>query len=118
MSARRLAAAMIVALPIVAHRIDDSADEFTSSHFAFGVAVGWALCALLTAVAVTRRVQIKINIEEAPDSPSRTTPRFDSGRETCPWHRHSEWSHSSPTRQVVSGTSPGVTGVRINANFG
>jgi endonuclease/exonuclease/phosphatase (EEP) superfamily protein YafD len=57
-------AATVVALPVVAQRFDASADEFTGSHFPVGVAVGWVVCALLTAVVITRRVQIWIHVEE------------------------------------------------------
>lgn len=59
-----VAAATVVALPIVARRIDGSADEFSGSSFPFLVGVGWVACALLTAVVITRRVQIWGNVEE------------------------------------------------------
>lgn len=53
-----LAAAMVVALPLVAQHVDGSADEFSTERFAFVPAVGWAVCAALAAVICTRHVQI------------------------------------------------------------
>ena len=53
-----LAAALVVALPLVAQHVDGSADEFGTERFAFVPAVGWAVCAALAAVICTRHVQI------------------------------------------------------------
>ncbi len=53
-----LASALVVALPLVAQHVDGSADEFTSQHFAFLPAVGWAFCAVLAAVICTRHLHI------------------------------------------------------------
>ena len=55
-----LAAALVVALPFVAQRVDGSADEFSGQRFAFLPAVGWAVCAALVAVICTRHLQIVI----------------------------------------------------------
>jgi len=53
-----LAGALVVALPLVAQRVDGSADEFSDQHFAFLPAAGWAVCAALAAVICTRHLQI------------------------------------------------------------
>jgi len=53
-----LAGALVVALPLVAQRVDGSADEFSGQHFAFLPAAGWAVCAALAAVICTRHLQI------------------------------------------------------------
>lgn len=59
-----VSAGIVVAAPVFAHLVDTSADTFNASHAAVGPATGWALCALLTAVVVTRRMQIAVAIEE------------------------------------------------------
>ena len=53
-----LAAALVVALPLVAQHVDESADEFGTQRFAFVPAIGWLVCAALAAVIFTRHVQI------------------------------------------------------------
>lgn len=58
-------AAIVMALPLLAHVIDGSADEFSPSRFRVLPAIGWLLCAALTAVVVTRSLQTAISIEEA-----------------------------------------------------
>jgi len=55
-----LAGALVVALPLLAQRVDGSADEFSGQRFAFQPAVGWAVCAALTAVICTRHLQIAV----------------------------------------------------------
>lgn len=56
-----LATAMVIALPLVARLIDDSADGLSGSRFALA---GWIVCALLAAVVITRRIQIWVKVEE------------------------------------------------------
>ena len=53
-----LVVALVVALPLVAQRVDGSADEFSGQRFAFVPALGWAVCAALAAVICTRHLQI------------------------------------------------------------
>ncbi|MFM2077701.1 MAG: hypothetical protein RJA49_1591, partial [Actinomycetota bacterium] len=55
-----LAAALVVALPLVAQLVDDSADEFSARHFAFLPALGWLVCAGMAAVVITRHLQIAV----------------------------------------------------------
>ena len=55
---------VVVAMPLVAELVNNSADEFDSRHFATGPAFGWLLCALLVAIVVTRRMQILLSVEE------------------------------------------------------
>lgn len=57
-TAALLAAALVVALPLIAQHVDGSADEFSARRFAFVPAVGWVVCAALAAVICTRHVQI------------------------------------------------------------
>ena len=59
-----LGSMVVLALPFVAHRADPSADQFTAHHFAVWPGVGWVVCALLTAVVITRQMQIDIAMEE------------------------------------------------------
>ena len=59
-----LAVVTVVALPVVAHVVDGSADGFTSTHFAVAVAAGWVVGGLLVGVVATRRLQLRINVEE------------------------------------------------------
>jgi endonuclease/exonuclease/phosphatase (EEP) superfamily protein YafD len=54
----------VLGLPLVAWHVDRSADEFSSRNFPFVVAVGWAICALLVALVVTRRTQIVAAVDE------------------------------------------------------
>ncbi|MEO5722846.1 MAG: endonuclease/exonuclease/phosphatase family protein [Ilumatobacteraceae bacterium] len=56
--------AVVIALPVVAHLVDGSADEFSRSRFQVLPALGWLWCAVLVAVIVTRRVQIAFAVEE------------------------------------------------------
>jgi len=57
-------ALVVVALPLVARVVDQSADEFSGQRFATGPAIGWVVCAILLAVVVTRAVQIAYSVEE------------------------------------------------------
>jgi endonuclease/exonuclease/phosphatase (EEP) superfamily protein YafD len=59
-----ICAAIVIGLPFAARLFDGSADEFNRRHFATGPAVGWVICALLTAIVVTRRLQILFSVEE------------------------------------------------------
>lgn len=56
-----LAGALVVAVPLVAQRVDGSADEFSGQHFAFLPALGWVVCSALAAVIFTRHLQILTN---------------------------------------------------------
>ncbi len=57
-------AALIVALPIVAQFVDGSADRFGPDHVPALPITGWLLCAALSAVVVTRLLQISVGVEE------------------------------------------------------
>ncbi|MCU1397311.1 MAG: hypothetical protein JWN62_420 [Acidimicrobiales bacterium] len=59
-----LVGVIVVVLPVIAHSVDGSADEFDSRRFELAPALGWLWCALLVAVIVTRRLQIAIDVEE------------------------------------------------------
>ena len=57
-------AGVVIMLPLVARLFDGSADEFNTDHFSAGPAAGWLLCACLSAVVITRRLQIWFSVEE------------------------------------------------------
>ncbi len=57
-------AAVVIALPIVAHAVNGSADEFSTHRFQVWPAIGWLACAFLFAVIVTRALQISFGVEE------------------------------------------------------
>lgn len=59
-----LGAAVVIALPLVAHYVDGSADEFSGRNFATGAALGWLISAGLIAVVAARSVQIALAVEE------------------------------------------------------
>ena len=59
-----LCVAIVIGLPLVAWHVDRSADEFSGSHFPFVVAAGWAICALLVALVVTRHVHVLAPLDE------------------------------------------------------
>ena len=59
-----LTAVVVIALPLVAHVVDNSSDEFSRQSFAFWPAAGWIVCAGLTAIVVTRWLQTQVAIEE------------------------------------------------------
>ena len=59
-----LGALLFVALPFVAHRLDGSADEFSSRSVPILPAVGWMIVAGLGAVVVTHRVQMMFSVDE------------------------------------------------------
>lgn len=54
----------VIAIPLVAHLVDGSADEFSPRRFQVVPAIGWLWCALLFAVIVTRLLQIAFAVEE------------------------------------------------------
>ena len=59
-----VAGGVVVALPLVAHMVNGSADEFSRRRWQVGPALGWLWCAVLVAVIVTRRLQIAVRVEE------------------------------------------------------
>ncbi len=59
-----VAGGVVVVLPLVAHMVNGSADEFSGSRWQVGPAIGWLWCAVLVAVIVTRRLQIAVRVEE------------------------------------------------------
>jgi endonuclease/exonuclease/phosphatase (EEP) superfamily protein YafD len=59
-----LSAASVLALSLLETRIDGSATMFTGGYFHVGVAIGWIICAGLTALIVTRYVQIVAPVDE------------------------------------------------------
>ncbi len=59
-----LCVATVIALPVIAWHVDRSADEFSSSHFPVAVAAGWAICALLVALIVSRHVHVVATVDE------------------------------------------------------
>lgn len=61
-----LSAAMVLALSLFETHIDGSATMFTGGYFHAGVAIGWIVCAGLTALIVTRYVHIVAAVDEGP----------------------------------------------------
>lgn len=55
---------VVGALPLVARLVDDSADEFSRHSIPVGPTIGWIVCALLAAIAVNRRLQLQLHVEE------------------------------------------------------
>ncbi len=62
--AAMLTALAIIAVPLSAQLVDDSADKFSRESFAVWPALGWITCAALAAVVVTRRLHNQVAIEE------------------------------------------------------
>lgn len=59
-----LSAAVVLAISLLARHVDGSATMFSDSHFHVGVALGWIVCAGLTAVVVSRYLDIVANVDE------------------------------------------------------
>ena len=59
-----MTAVVVLAVPLVAKVLDDSADSFNSRHFTVGAALGWMVVAVLAAIVVTRRLPSVLSIEE------------------------------------------------------
>jgi endonuclease/exonuclease/phosphatase (EEP) superfamily protein YafD len=59
-----LSAAIVLAVSLLARHVDGSATMFSDSRFHVGVALGWIVCAGLTALAVSRYVDIVANVDE------------------------------------------------------
>lgn len=59
-----LGGVLVVALPLLAHRLDGSADEFSSRSVPILPALGWLICALLGAIVVTHRLQLVFAVDE------------------------------------------------------
>ena len=62
--AAMLTAVAILAIPLIAQLVDNSADKFSRESFAVWPALGWVTCATLAAVVITRRLQTQVAIEE------------------------------------------------------
>lgn len=56
--------AFIVAIPVIAHRVDHEADEFGGSRFAFGAGLGWLVSAMLFAIVLTRLLHTRLSLDE------------------------------------------------------
>jgi endonuclease/exonuclease/phosphatase (EEP) superfamily protein YafD len=59
-----IGALCFLGLPLIAHHIDGSADEFSSHHVPILPAIGWVIVAALGAVVVTHRLQIIFSVDE------------------------------------------------------
>ena len=59
-----LSAAIVLAISLLARHVDGSATMFTGGHFHVGVALGWIVCAGLTALVVSRYLDIVANVDE------------------------------------------------------
>jgi endonuclease/exonuclease/phosphatase (EEP) superfamily protein YafD len=59
-----LSAAIVLAVSLLARHVGGSATMFGDSRFHVGVALGWIVCAGLTALAVSRYVDIVANVDE------------------------------------------------------
>lgn len=59
-----LSAAVVLVISLLARHVDGSATMFTGGYFHVGVAIGWIVCAGLTAVIVTRYLHIVSNVDE------------------------------------------------------
>jgi endonuclease/exonuclease/phosphatase (EEP) superfamily protein YafD len=59
-----LSAAIVLAISLLARHVDGSATMFTGGYFHVGVALGWIVCAGLTALAVSRYLHIVANVDE------------------------------------------------------
>jgi endonuclease/exonuclease/phosphatase (EEP) superfamily protein YafD len=54
----------VIAIPVVAWHVDRSADEFSGSHIPIAVTAGWAICALLIALVVSRELHLVAPVDE------------------------------------------------------
>ncbi len=59
-----LSAALVFALGLLGRHVDRSATMFTGGYIHIGVALGWAVCAGLIALIVTRYLHIVANVDE------------------------------------------------------
>ena len=59
-----LSAAIVLAISLLARHVDGSATMFSGGRFHVRVALGWIVCAGLTALVVSRYVDIKANVDE------------------------------------------------------
>jgi endonuclease/exonuclease/phosphatase (EEP) superfamily protein YafD len=59
-----LSAAIVLAISLLARHVDGAATMFSGGRVHIRVALGWIVCAGLTAVVVSRYVDIKANVDE------------------------------------------------------
>jgi endonuclease/exonuclease/phosphatase (EEP) superfamily protein YafD len=57
---------VVIIVGLVAKSVDGSTAIFTDGHFHIGVALGWLVCAGLTALVVTRHLRINGVVDEGP----------------------------------------------------
>src|SRR3954447_1616304 len=58
--------AVVIVVGLVAKSVDGSTAIFTDGHFHTGIALGWVVCAGLTALVVTRHLRINGVVDEGP----------------------------------------------------